>query len=105
MFNYERWLLLEWFGSGSKFYVVESKVWNSEEYIYKKTHIASALAVRCGTTELGLSNNIAVSAGILCVGDGSEIHKVKSWNDTGSCEMEQVVRLLIDKTNTNYFKP
>ena len=41
-----------------------------------KTHIASALAIRGSTTELGRSNDTAISVGTLCVGDDYEVHEV-----------------------------
>ena len=57
--------------------------------IYKwKTHNARAPAANGRSTELGGSNDIAVSVGTLCVCDDCEVHIVKIWtNCTGTCEM------------------
>ena len=52
------------------------------------THIASALAARSSSTDLGSGNDTAVNVGTLCVGDDCEVHVVKCCtNGIGTCEM------------------
>jgi hypothetical protein len=53
-----------------------------------KAHIASALAARGSTTEHAGDNYTAESLGTLCIGNGSEAHKVKNLTScVGTCEM------------------
>jgi hypothetical protein len=67
--------------------------------------MASALAARAITTDDGRINGSAVIDATLCVGEGNVVHKLKGWTKTGSCEMDQAVRLLISTLKLNYFKP
>ena len=52
-----------------------------------KTHIASALAVRSTTTDLGSGNDTAINVGTFCVGNDCEVHIVQCWTNAGSCKM------------------
>jgi hypothetical protein len=61
-----------------------------------KTHIACALPGMGRQTDLGRNKVIAIKGGTLFVGCGSEVHIVKCWTNARSCEMKQVVRLLIN---------
>ena len=73
-------------GGDSKFCVVDSKKWISEEYLNKKTHIASALAIGGSSTECVSDNGTAESVGTLCVVDDCEIRPLKPYREcSGSC--------------------